>query len=148
MPLPGTKIIPANWAQHHATTIRATFRSTVRVTRLGNPQGVRDTTTGRTAFPVPYVVFEGEARIQSRGTGVAMGGTTTVADRILTIGGYLVACPADAEQARINDTVEILRCDDTPALVGLTLVVVEIPAADIAWQRNYGCDLRQPTIRG
>jgi hypothetical protein len=147
-PLPNTKIIPANWQEFHRPTIQATFRSTVRLTRLGNPQGVRDSTTGRTGFAVPYIVYEGEARVQSRTTGAARGGTTSVADRVLTIGAYLIALPADSEIAAVGDVVEVLTCLDSPHLAGLSLVVVDVPAADIAWQRSYGADLYQPTIRG
>ena len=146
--LPNQKIIPDNWAEFHRLTIAATFRSTVRVTRLGNPQGVRDSTAGRTGFAVPYIVYDGPARIQSRTTGETKGGTTTVADRQLTIGAYLVALPTDSEAAVVGDTVECLTVADDPAIQGLNLVVVDVPHADIAWQRSYGADLYQPTIRG
>jgi hypothetical protein len=147
-PLPGGRIIHPNFQQHWAATIAGAFRSAGKLVRLGNPQGVRDWETSRTEFAVPYVVYDGPARIQSRGDGSTRGGTTTVADRILTIGSYLLVLPADSEPGKVGDIWETAECDDTPWLVGQSLVLVEVSAADIAWQRSYGCDLYQPTIRG
>ncbi len=146
--LPNQKLIPPNFQADWAPTIADTMMSVVRVTRLGNPQGVRDPDTGRTTFPTPWIVHEGPARIQSRGTGVVQGGTTTVADRTLTIGSSMVALPADSEPALVGDTVKVLSCPDTPWLVGKTLAVVEISAADVAFQRSLGCNLHEPTIKG
>lgn len=152
MPLPGTHIVHPQFAEHWRPTIAATFRSEVRLTRLGNPQGVRDPDTGRTNFPAPYVVYEGSARVQSRGgvTSTQAGGgrNTNVGDHIVTVGAYLLVMPSDTAAAKIGDTVKILSCPDTPALSLLTLTVVEVPAADVAFQRSYGCNLQEPTIRG
>lgn len=146
--LPNTRVVPDDFQQRHAGVIAATFRSTVRLMRLGNPQGVRDPAAGKTAFPVPWPVHEGQARIQSRTTGATLGRAVPVADRLVTLGAYLVALPTDSEPGRVGDVVEVLSCPDYPALNGLELIVVDVPGADIAWQRSYGCNLRQPTIRG
>lgn len=148
--LPNHHLIHPQFQQRWQHTIRATMRSRIRRTRLGNPQGARDAGAGRTTFPQPWVVYEGEARVQgpprSRSHGTA-GSTTMVGDRILPIAAYLVAEPADVAPALVGDVVEILEAPDDPALVDLTLIVADVSHADIAWQRSYGCDLHQPTIR-
>lgn len=148
MPLPGTRIIPTNWQARHRPLIAATFRTELRVIRLADQRGTRNETTGRTSFAVPYIVYEGLARVQSRtGTG-RNGGPVPVGDRMVTLGAYLVALPTDTQPGRIGDIVEIVTCPDAPALNGLSLKILDTPAADIAWQRSYGCDLHQPTARG
>lgn len=147
MPLPGTRIVHPQFQARWRPIIAATFRSLVRVTRPGNPQGTRDWEAGRTTVATPFVVYSGPARVQSRTTGATRGAATQVADRPVTVGAYLIAVPTDSAPALLRDVVEILECNDDPALQGLVLYVVDVPHADVAWQRNLGCDLHQPTIK-
>ena len=151
-PLPNTQIVPRNWQQFHRPTIQATFRSAVRISRLTDRQGTRDPVTGRTSFATPVPVYEGGARIQSRGGGATSrgpgGAAVGVNDRIITIGSYLVAIPTDADEVKVDDLILVLSCPDSPVLVGLGLKVVEVTYADIAWQRSLGCDLQEPSARG
>lgn len=148
MPLRGTSIIHPRFQQHMAPTIAATFRSSGRLMRLGNPQGIRDPEVGRTTFPTPWPVYEGPVRLQSRGDGSAQGRTAPVGDRLVTLGAYLLALPATSEPARLGDIFEVLECPDMPGLIDAKLKVVDAPQADTAVQRSYGADLHQPTIRG
>lgn len=144
MPLPNHRIVHPRFQQAWQPTIQATMRATVRLSRLGNPQGVRDPATGRTTFPTPTPVYEGCGRVQVR----SGGSLTPVADRQVTVGAYLVALPAAVRDVRVDDVVEVLACPDDEALQGLTLVVRDVGHADVVLQRNVGCDLHQPTIRG
>lgn len=143
MPLPATRMVPDDWQQRHAATIRVTMRSTVQVVRRADRVGTRDATVGRTSWATPYIVYEGAARVQSRSAV-----NTRFADRQAAVGDYLVAVPADAAAVKVDDVVEVTSCPDSPALTDLTLVVRDCPQADVAWQRNLLCDLVEPSARG
>lgn len=143
MPLPNHAPVHRDFQSHHAPLIASTFRSGVILSRP-IVAGTRNATTGRTAFADPTTLFEGCARIQSRSAGNA----TQVGDRAVTTGTYLIALPADSEAARVGDLITVVSCPDAPSLVDAVLKIVDVPAADIAWQRSYGCDLEQPAVRG
>ena len=152
MPLPATRMLPDNWQEAHRPVIAATFRSKIQITRLADRRGTRDQIAGRTSFATPWVLYDGGARVQSRGGGATSrgpgGAAVGVNDRIITIGSYLVAIPTDADEVKVDDLILVLSCPDSPVLVGLGLKVVEVTYADIAWQRSLGCDLQEPSARG
>ena len=152
MPLPSTRMLPDNWQEAHRPVIAATFRSMVQITRLADRRGTRDPIAGRTSFAVPWVLYDGGARVQSRGGGATArgpgGAAVGVNDRIITVGSYLVAIPTDAAEIKVDDLIQVFACPDSPVLSGLMLKVVEVLYADAAWQRSLGCDLQEPSARG
>jgi hypothetical protein len=139
--LPAAHVIPPDWEAHHRPVSSDAMATMVRVDRL-DVTGVRDSVSGVTTFADPKVVYEGPARVH------AIGGNAAVlaADRVVTKGAYQVVLPADSDPAKVRDLVTVLACAD-PALVGLWLAVVDTPRPGLVWERMYGCDLHEPTVR-
>jgi hypothetical protein len=144
VPLPHTRLVHPAFVNHHRQTVAATFGATVKVSRP-DLVGTRNATTGKTTFAEPALIYEGPARVQARNRATA---PVPVADRIVTVGAYLLVLPDDAPAALLRDLVDVVEVPHAPVLEGSRLHIVDSPQADVAWQRNYGCDLYQPTAKG
>ncbi|MBM0237735.1 hypothetical protein JNW88_12210 [Micromonospora sp. ATA32] len=141
MPLPNTRVIHPRFEQHHRPVTESAMTTTGRLLRP-DETGTRDPVSGRTTFAEPALVWEGSARLR------ANTGTPTVqADRIVTVGGYLLVLPADTPVPHVRDVWEVGDCDGDPSLAGARLRVVDVPRSGLSWQRNIGCDIEEPTNR-
>lgn len=140
-PLRNTKIIPANFVEHHAAWVLATMTAEIRLSRPGR-LGERNTTTGKTPVLPQASYYHGPGRAQIRGAS----SPRDSADRLVTVGNYLIVVPVAAGVTpRLNDRVEVIVCYDDEQLTGLDLVVVDVPMASIILQRNLGADLQTAT---
>lgn len=139
VPFPNTRLIPADLPQTLAGTVRAGMTALVRL-RPPDQVATRDTDTGRTTFAAAAAYYDGPARVQARG---GAGPAGTPADRQVASGGYLVAVPHTVTQAAPGHLVEVYDAEQDPALVGLVLVVDDVPAATVILQRNLSCTRHQ-----
>lgn len=144
MPFEHTRQIPAGLAERHAPVIAGRMTATVDV-RHPDQQGTRDPVSGRTAFAKQAPFYDGCARVQAQGTGPAGEGGS---GQYRATGGYLVAVPHHVTEARIGDVVRVRDGGDDPALAGLVLVVVEVPAATVILQRDLRCELYEKAQKG
>lgn len=112
-----------------------------RLLRLDDA-GTRDPVSGKTVFADPQVLWQGSARIRA-----STGGSTVQADRVVTLGGYLLVLPADCPAPRVRDMWEVDGCAGDPSLERVRLRVVDVPRSGLSWQRNVGCDIEEPSAR-
>lgn len=141
-PLPNHRLIHPRFESHHRPVSEAAMTVRGRLLRP-DTTGVRDPVSGRTAFAEPQVLFEGAARIRANA-----GAPTVQADRVVTLGRYLLILPADSPQPQVHDVWQVDGCDGDPSLERTRLRVVDVPQSGLSWQRNVGCDIEEPTNRG
>lgn len=139
--LPNTRVIPPGWEAHHRPVAEGAMTTTGRLLRP-DETGTRDPVSGRTTFAEPAVVWVGRAQV-----GANSGSPTVQADRVVTVGSYLLELPADTPLPRVRDVWEVVTCAGDPSLPGARLRVVDVPRSGLSWQRNVGCDLEVPTNR-
>ncbi len=141
MPLPHMRVVHPRFESHHRPVSESAMTVTGRLLRPSEA-GVRDPAAGKTTFPPDTLIFEGPARVR------AYGSTTGVqAERIVTVGSYLLVLPADCPVPHVRDVWVVDDCAGDLSLVGVRLRVVDVPRSGLSWQRNVGCDIEEPTNR-
>jgi len=134
MPLPGSRVIPAGWVEHHRPVAEATLvGAKIRLRDpAGDTQGEFDDTTG--TYPVvtatPY--YDGNCRVQQQKQPQV---GTTGAQRITTH-DYLIAIPATVTTAAVGHVGEVYECAADPSLVGRALKVTDVLRGSLVWERD------------
>lgn len=141
MPLPNHHLIHPRFEAHHRPVAERAMTITGRLLRP-DETGTRDPVSGRTTFANPALVYEGPAKVKANA-----GSPSVQAERIVTVGGYLLVLPADCPLPHVRDVFEVDDGGD-PTLQGAVLRVVDVPRNTLSFQRNIGCDIEQPTNRG
>lgn len=135
MPRPGSRLIPAGWAAHHAPVLDGTMTAHGVITRVsGDP--VFNPDTGKSDPAPRTTVYDGPLRVQDqllrRVEMVEFGGQQ------VTLGRIRVSLPL-AVPVLIHDALAI-TATDSPALAGLVLRVMQIELSSIAWQTELTCE--------
>lgn len=133
---PGTEILPADWAASHRPAAEKTMRdATVQLRHPGTTQAWSDEADQMVDVPLPPY-YDGPARIQALATRNQT--SITAGDQVVTI-RYLVVVPADVDPT-VDDLVAVTAVDDTH-LTGRSLMVAQVTAGSLRWERDLGCVL-------
>lgn len=127
MPLKGTRVIPAGWAEHHRPTTDSAKTATVD---LRHKRTTRDPET-------PYAT-DLPARIQVQD---AQGWQREVVTDTVTVRGYLVSLPGATNGVQIGDSVDVKTCHDPDLIVGKTLLVRDVIRGSERFDRDLFCTL-------
>jgi hypothetical protein len=130
MPLPGSRVIPARWSEHHRPTATGGMTARCVITRAGG-----EGTTGSDGTWTPAAdtqIYLGPCRLQALTTNERIEVAGETQD---TVRRYLVAVEHDTARAEIGDKVEITEAVDAQA-VGMTLRVVDVRYGSEQWQRD------------
>lgn len=135
MPLPGTKVIPDGWSEHHRPTATGGMTATCFITRTA---GDGTTTPGGDWEPAAATtIYSGPCRVTSppfsREQLVPAPGAQD------TLRRYGVFVRWDAEEFAVGDHVEITDARDD-LLIGKVFRVVDISYGSEQWQRNLACE--------
>ena len=135
MPLPGTRLIPTDWSQHHQPAAESTMTSTCTISRRPTGTGTLDPNTGTVTNPATLVALDVPCRVQAV---PARDRTQDVAGQQVTQRDYMIAIPIDTPTVRVDDLVTVTDGHD-PALTGRALRVVDVMLASEPWQRDLRC---------
>lgn len=125
--LPGSQVIPEDWAAAHAPVVDKTFDCTVRIGPAGGAP-VFNPATRRTEVPDVTPLYVGSASVSPAGSGATSDGTRTdVADDQVDDRTYLVKLPAGDTAAVQPEDVITVTASPNPRLVGAGLVVISTP---------------------
>ncbi|GAA3399406.1 DUF6093 family protein [Pseudarthrobacter polychromogenes] len=134
MPLPNTRVIPANWAEHHRGAATGTQTAVVEWFHRGAPEPwpLPDGWTG----PEPF--HQCTANVQQINTVTG----ALVADQPLQERKYLVSIPMDAPEIRAGeqdgDFCKVTASSD-PLLIGRTLNATDVQHGALMWERDIVC---------
>jgi len=133
-PLPGTRVIPADWSAHHRPVANGTMTADCEILR---------TTSG----PVPYgetadpaaPIWTGTCRVQQ----TQRGRPYLAVDQPSEIRHYLVTLPIegmpDLRAGEGGDIVRVTASSD-PHLAGRLLRIVDVQHGALMWERDVLCD--------
>lgn len=140
MPLRGTRVIHARWAEHNRPTAVGTLTGTCTITTTAGSDWTAD--SGATAG-TPTTHYSGVCSVSKA---QRTSGQVDAAGQLIAPADYLVGI--DPEAATIPDgaRVHVDACDD-PRLVGLELVVRSTTYDSVTLERVLACDL-DPTTQG
>lgn len=143
MPLPGSKVIPDGWEEHHRQVAEGAMTAECAITRGGAATGTFDPVTGRTNYATPGGIYSGPCRVQaaSRFALLAQAG-----EKPTTTRRYLVGLPLAAPPPNINDMVTVTAATDT-AMVGLKMLVTDVLDGSLVWERDLVCEVYESTSR-
>jgi hypothetical protein len=144
VPLPNTRLVPERFQEYHQATVRGQMTAECVITRPASGTPTYNPTTITSTFSTPTQVYAGICRVRGPITGDA---AVAVADREMAYTAYPVTIPIDSPAVQRNDLVEVTKCPDDPALVGVKLRVLAAQRGSIVWQRDLACELAQPTTR-
>jgi len=130
MPLPGTRVIPPGWSDHHRPTATATMTATCTITRPSGP-GATDG-NGDYTPATPDTIYTGLCRVTPRTTDERL---LLAGENQVTARRYAVAITHDAPEILVGDSVNVTTAVD-PGLVGLSLRVLDVRYASEQWQRD------------
>jgi hypothetical protein len=132
VPRPGTPVIPAGWADRHATTLAGTRTATGSVTRGTPGPGVFNPATGTTTAPATTTIYTGPVRVQQLLTRNNMG--SEFGDQQITMAQARIGLPLTVQPA-VDDLITITTSPD-PQQAGLTYRVLQVAQSSITWQRD------------
>lgn len=135
MPLPNTRVIPTNWAEHHRGTAEGTHTSTVAWFHRGAPD----------AWPPPEHAAAGPTPFHTCTANIQQMNAATravPAEQPVNERSYLVSIPMDAPEIRAGeedgDYCQVLTSTD-PLLVGRILNADDIQHGSLMWERDIVC---------
>lgn len=135
MPLPGSRVIPANWSQHHRPTAAAAFTAECVITR---PTGAGSTASDGTWTPSPDdTIYSGGCRAVPLSTD--QGRVRVSGEAQQTPRRYHIGIEHDADRVLIGDVVMFTQAQDdrlAAGLVGLKFRVADIRYGSEQWQRD------------
>lgn len=138
-PLPGTRVIPKDWAAHHRPTVAGTWTATCTIRRPGGTAGDFDEETGKRPIE-PYAAhYDGPCRVQA----MVDAGEREAAGQQVTVAGYLVVVERDTSaETEVGHVVKITAVDDNghPDLVGRELTVTGVVYGSLAFERDLTCN--------
>lgn len=143
MPRPGTRVIPAEWSQHHRPTVEKTMTATVDLRRPTDATTF-DETAGKSVYVDPAILWSGPARLQRI---ARRGGEKEIGDRFAIVQTYQVSLPQDAPAAQIDDQIAVITSGDDNLLNSLLLRVREVRGGSLIWSRDLMCEEVTPTTR-
>lgn len=130
MPLPGTRVIPPTWSEHHRPTATNAMTATCVITRRS---GAGTTAADGTFTPSPATtVHEGPCRVVPRATDE--GRHRTTGEGQVTPRRYEIGIEYDAPTVLLGDTVTITTAQDA-GLVGMKVRVIDVSFSSEQWQR-------------
>lgn len=137
MPLPGTRIIPRTWNDHHRPTATASMRGTCVISRpdTDTTDDVYDPVTLQYTSGPAGQVYAGPCRVQALSTAEAR---SRFGEQDVTTHRYLVAVEWDAAQVLVDDVVTVVTADD-PGLPGRKLRVLDVSGGTEQWERDLIC---------
>jgi hypothetical protein len=138
MPIPGSRLIPDGWEDHHWPVADAGMTATCDITRP-HP-GTYDPATRRSEPPTAADVWSGRCRIQAlpiHPHDVDFGEHPQIVRR------YQVSIPLTAAMVHANDLVHITSATDGQ-LAGLWMRVLDTAQGSLVWQRDLICEWTEP----
>lgn len=132
MPLPGSRVIPANWSEHHRPTVAGGRTATCVITR----KGTNGTThpDGSWSPGAQQVIFEGTCRITRDADDEAH---PVIGGRRITTMRYLIEIDAAAPEIFIEDVVSV-TAPNSVSLDGRSFRVQGIRITNEEWSRALG----------
>lgn len=130
MPFPGSRVIPAGWAEHHLPVLVTTRTAVVTFRRFSGPP-VHDPVTGSTSRPTA-VVCSGTFRIQAYQTNAQ---NTDAAAQRITTHAYQLSGAVDVD-LKVDDVGTVDVCADS-TLVGRELRVTDIQRGSLLFERTF-----------
>ncbi|HEY9356494.1 MAG TPA: DUF6093 family protein [Arthrobacter sp.] len=132
--LPNTRVIPANWAEHHRAAAIGTHTAEVQWFHRGTPEPYP--LPEDWAGPEPFHTCT--ANVQKlNASNRALPAEQPVFDR-----DYLVSIPMDAPEIRAGeqdgDYCKVTASSD-PLLIGRTLNVTDVQHGSLMWERDLIC---------
>lgn len=134
-PLPGYKVIPDGWAEHHRPVANSTMTATIEWFHRGEPEPwpLPEGWTG----PAPF--HTSACRVQE----LTSSGRAVPAEQPVTERRYLVAVPIDGTpEIRAGeadgDYGKVTAATD-PLLIGRILNVADVQHGSLMWERDLVC---------
>jgi hypothetical protein len=143
MPLPGTRIFPPGWAEHHRPAAESAMTDTAELRRPAPPTGF-DELAGESDYPTPALLATVPVRVQRE---PRRAGGEEVGDRPVELQLYQVSIPASAPELRANDQVVITVANSDASLAGVILRIREVRLASQLWERDLLCEEATPMTR-
>lgn len=136
MPLPGTRIFPSGWSEHHRPSTETALTSTCRITREGSGAGTSEP-DGSWTPPARTSIYTGPCRVAAKGTVAGSAENRVVSgERQITERDYLVQILDSAAEIQVGDIVEITENEADPAMTGLRFRVTDIQFGSQSWLRD------------
>jgi len=140
MPLPGTRVIHARWAEHHRPAAVGTLTGTCTIaTEAGSDWTAESGATAGT----PTVHYTGTCSVSKAQRAARQ---VDAAGQLINPAEYVVGIDPSAAAIPDGARVHVDTCDD-PRLVGLDLVVRATDYDSVTLERVLACDL-DPTTQG
>jgi hypothetical protein len=130
MPLPGSRIIPNGWSEHHRPTATATLNGSCVIDRPGAPASL-DPATLQYGAAASTRIWAGPCRVQALARAQAKAG---FAELDLTTKHYQVVVEWQAV-VQVQDVVTVTDADD-PTLVGRKMRVLDVSVGTEQWERD------------
>jgi hypothetical protein len=136
MPIPGSRVIPAGWAQHHRPTVESTFTAKIRLRDPAqDTEGPLDEDTGTRPVVKAAPYYDGPCRVQQRNQ-PQVGAT---GEQRISTQDYLVPVPITVTTVAVGHVGLIYECPDDPSLIGRPLKVTDVLRGSLAWERDLIC---------
>jgi hypothetical protein len=137
MPIPGSRVIPARWSEHHRPVASASMRGTCSISRpdTDTADDVYDPATLQYTSGAGTSIYVGPCRVQALSTAEAR---QTFGEQDVTTRRYMVAIEWDAAEVAVNDVVTVDTADD-PDLPGRKLRVLDVATGTEQWERDLVC---------
>lgn len=129
MPLPGTRVIPIDWSEHHQPTADLTMTSQCQVTRNNGSGTTGD--DGTWTPPPVVVIYSGICRVV-REPGEELNPIS--GDQRLTTRRYSVQLKVDAGEILVGDVLTITSGNDQ--ILGRSFRVESARVSSEEWSRN------------
>ena len=134
MALPGYRVIPQGWSEHHRPTSTASLNGACTVTRPGAPSSL-DASTLQYAAAASLAVWSGPCRVQAS---ARIAERSDYGELDLTTRRYLVVVEWQA-QVEVDDIVTVTAAV-VPQLAGQKLRVLDVMAGTEQWERDLECE--------
>ena len=148
MPLPGARMIPTGWSEHHQGVVVTSMNGRVKITDPSRTTpGVWDPVEMTYGPSTEHVVYASTpARIQQLDTDRQV----DQAEQTIGIHRYLVQLPADRTDLQVGYRLEVLEVTSDQDLmpVGTVLRVADVPMGSEGFTRDVIAEHNQQPVGG
>ena len=126
-PIPGWKVIPDDWAEHHRPTA---------VSTMTEPAVFRRITDGPAPYPLPddwtgsQIIWEAKVRVQAQNNAA---GSADVAEQPTVTRTYLVTAPLGGPDLRAGERGDVVE------VLGRQLRITDTPTGSQLWELDLIC---------
>lgn len=136
MPVPGSRVIPTGWEQHHRPVAEGTFTAICRIDKAGAGQGTWNPTTSTYDPPARILLHDNEpCRVQE----LKQPTVSEVGHQQVTAQHYQVSVRSAITDVEPDHHVTVIGgLDPTldPSLIGRPLVITTVQRGSVIWERD------------